>query len=136
MLFKKEWEVPGIKIAIPFSRTLKVLFSNKDYADPPFTVILSILSPRGGKTALHEHNEGGEFMYVFSGFGNLLLGEKKYNIEPDTFFYAPPNYQHQVVNTSDETMKILCFFSPPVSEEYIENMQKQAICSNNFNKSE
>ncbi|MGI6485293.1 MAG: cupin domain-containing protein [Tepidanaerobacteraceae bacterium] len=126
MLIQKVWEIPSSKVDPPYERGLKVVFTPTEESPIDFTLLISTLYPRGGKTALHEHENEGELMYITTGYGEAILGDKRFPIEPDIVFYAPPKVQHMVLNTSDETMKIICFFTPALPKEYIEKMQKQA----------
>lgn len=127
MLVKRTWEIRASKVDPPFERSLKVIFSPDSDGVGDFTLLVSTLYQRGGKTAMHDHPEHGELMYVTTGRGYAILGDQTIEVEPDTTFYAPPGVQHQVVNMGDETMKILCFFTPALPPEYIKNARDAAL---------
>lgn len=134
MLIKKVWEVPSSKVDPPFERGLKVIFTPTEENPIDFTLLISTIYPRGGKTAVHEHKNSGELMYITSGHGEAVLGNERFAVEPDMVFYAPPGVKHMVLNTSDETMKIICVFIPPLPKEYVEKMQEQAKLEQTYNK--
>jgi mannose-6-phosphate isomerase-like protein (cupin superfamily) len=49
------------------------------------------------------------------------VGEDEIPIEKDVAIYIPPKERHQLVNTGDETLKVLWIFSPPGPErDFIE----------------
>lgn len=110
MLISKIWKIYSSKVDPPFKRGLKVIFSPIDDGTINFTLLVSTIYPGGGKAPLHKHEDSGELICIISGRGKGILGDKKFSIEPDMAFYAPPKIMHQVLNTGDETLKILCFF--------------------------
>ena len=61
-------------------------------------------------------------MFVVSGRGEATIEGKKHEIVPDTTIYAPLGVRHQLRNLSDETMKVICVFVPPLPPQYIDKV--------------
>jgi mannose-6-phosphate isomerase-like protein (cupin superfamily) len=105
-------KVTGIRVPSPHDRVLKVLLSPELGNTDNFTMLFSILSP-GNSTGLHKH-ESDEIMYIASGRGVGVVGGEKAEIKEDTVLYAPKLVEHETINTGEETLKIICFFIPPL----------------------
>lgn len=128
-------KVTGAKVPSPHERVLKVLLSPELGNTDKFTLLFSIISP-GNATGLHTHNSD-EVMYIASGRGIGVVGEEKAEFKEDTVLYAPKLIKHEVINTEAETLKIICFFIPPLksagsyeetinkAKEYFTNLKKE-----------
>lgn len=126
MSFARIREARGDTVGPPYARTLKVILSPQVGGVEALTFLISILHP-GSRTSLHHHDESGELMYFLTGRGKGVLGDCTYEIEPDTALYAPPGIEHQILNSSDETMKIACVYVPPVPADYVELAVRAAL---------
>ena len=112
-MIAKIWEVKGYKAPPPpTERTLKILFSPELGTTDKVTVLASFIPP-GGTTGLHSHDVD-EIIYIASGRGVYVEGDKEHPVEPDVVLYAPAKVAHEVRNTGDETIKLLCVYVPPV----------------------
>lgn len=105
-------EVPGAKVPAPNERVLKVLLSPEIGNTEKLTLLFSIISP-GKTTGLHTHDVD-EIMYVATGRGECIVGEEKGKLREDTVLFAPKLVKHEVKNTVDETLKLICFYVPPM----------------------
>lgn len=119
MPFRRLWEAEAVKVGPPYERTLKVVLSPEVGGVDSLTFIISSLYP-GSQTNVHHHGISGELMYFLSGRGKATLGDLSYDIEPDTALYAGPGIEHQIINTSDEMMKVACIYVPPLSKDYVD----------------
>ncbi len=108
----KIWEVKGFTVPPPYERTLKMLFS-PELSNTDKVTVLAALIPPGRSTDLHIH-DGDEVIYVASGRGVFILGDKEYPVEPDMVLYAKAKAPHGMKNTGDEMIKLICFFTPPL----------------------
>lgn len=109
------WEIEGFKAEPPHERVLKVLLSPDRGVTKNISLGMTLLPPNSS-SSYHAHDEEEEIWYVISGRGKAIIGNKEFLIERDVALYIPPKTQHQLVNTSDETLKILWIFSPPGPE--------------------
>ncbi len=109
----KTWEVPGVKVPKPNERILKVLFS-PFVGNKQLTLLISLVDPNS-TTGLHDHDVD-EYMYVVSGHGIAINLEENIEVEvhPDMLVYAPAKTKHEMKNTSDETLKLVCIYVPPL----------------------
>lgn len=106
------WEASGIKVPPPNERVLKVILSPEVSGTENLTLLISVISPHS-TTGLHTHDQD-EIMYVASGYGESIQGDDKAPLQPDTIIHSIAGVNHEVKNTSDDTMKLVCFFSPPL----------------------
>ncbi|HPC28346.1 MAG TPA: cupin domain-containing protein [Candidatus Methanomethylicus sp.] len=118
------WEVHGTKVPKPFERVLKVCMSPEEGSTKDFTLIVSLISPRSS-TSYHSHDEGGELMFVVTGRGSVTVEGKDRPIGADTAIFAPLGVRHRLVNDSDETMKVICVFVPPLPPRYVERVIRE-----------
>ena len=65
----------------------------------------------------HSHPNGEEVIYIITGSGRVLVGEDVRSITPGTVVLFPRGVVHMVHNTSDEEMKVVCFFAPATNLE-------------------
>ena len=105
-------KVTGVKVPSPNERVLKILLSPELENTDKFTLLFSIVSPRNG-TGVHTHDSD-EVMYVAAGRGEGIVGEETAEIKPDSVIYAPKLVRHEVKNTGDEMLKLVCFYIPPL----------------------
>jgi len=103
----------------PYKRSLQVVLDKTDGDNVgDFTFLLSTLFPYEGKTDYHTHTVD-ELIYITSGYGYSLADGKKTPIQAGSFIYAKAGEQHQCVNESNETMRLICIYIPGLPEETI-----------------
>jgi quercetin dioxygenase-like cupin family protein len=61
----------------------------------------------------HKHSQE-ETIYILHGQGYVVINGVKERISPGTLVHFPSNAEHCTTNESDEVMKFLFSFSPPV----------------------
>ena len=69
--------------------------------------------PAGEKTALHKHECSEEIYHILQGKGVMVLGENKITVEIGDTICIPPGMRHNILNSGDVDLKILCACSPP-----------------------
>jgi len=111
-LIFKCWEIPGVKVPAPNERVLTVIMSPEVTNTKQLTLLTSIISP-GYTTGTHKHDVD-EFMYVATGRGEFIEEGQGKPFEPDSLLFGPANKEHEVKNTGKETLKLICFYSPPL----------------------
>jgi quercetin dioxygenase-like cupin family protein len=119
-------KIQGITIPAPYERTIKVLLA-PDTQDEvkDISITMGIIAPHS-RNDLHTH-EGFELLYIASGYGRAVLGERTCEIHEDSLIVAPPGVLHQQINDSDDTMKMVAVWTPPVSgKEVVERAMKAA----------
>ena len=68
----------------------------------------------------HSHPKHEELIYIMSGCGEVYIDGEISKINAGTAVVFPTASVHQVRNSSDEEMKIACFFSPSATfDDYI-----------------
>ena len=107
--------VDGVKAPQPNERILKVVLSPQIGNISNCTVLISIISPGNG-TGMHKHDVD-EIMYVASGRGVGEVLDEVMELREDVIVFSPKDVEHQVKNTGNETLKLVCFFTPPLKPE-------------------
>lgn len=72
--------------------------------------------PPNAHAPAHDHSAAEEVIYVLSGRGEIYFNGKPEPVRPGTVAYVPKGIEHSVNNQSDEVMRIVYVFSPPVAQ--------------------
>lgn len=73
--------------------------------------------PVGGATAAHWHPATEELYYVTHGRGRMRIGEERRDVAGGDCIVIPPGAEHQIENTGDEPLRLLCCCAPAYSDE-------------------
>lgn len=111
MKIVKEHEVKGETIPSPYARVIKHLAAPWTMGTKNIWFGISKVEV-GGKSNPHSHDIE-EIFYIESGRGKIIVEDEESEIEPGSCIYIPPNKTHQLINTGDETLKVICATSPP-----------------------
>ena len=116
-LVVKLWKKRGEVKDAPYKREIVPIFG----PEPEFAGIeelnanVTYIEPHSG-TNYHSHVIG-EIIWIVSGRGEVLLGDEKYDIEPDMVVFLPKGVFHCVRNNSPETLKLYNVFAPGMNRE-------------------
>ncbi len=72
--------------------------------------------PVGASTAAHYHGVSEELYFFTSGTGRLSVGDELSDVRPGQCVVIAPGAIHQLVNTGDEPLRLLCCCAPPYSD--------------------
>ncbi|GAH92678.1 unnamed protein product, partial [marine sediment metagenome] len=117
------WKEKGDIREEPYKRETKPLFTMEKFGIKEFMLNVTFIDPYSG-TPYHKHVELAETIYVVSGRGEVVIGEEKYQLEPDIVFYVPKEVFHQITNKTAETLKIINVFAPAM---YRDEHKKKTI---------
>ncbi|MGI6485292.1 MAG: cupin domain-containing protein [Tepidanaerobacteraceae bacterium] len=123
MIIARAYEIEGYKSPPPFERILKVLISPEIQKDVRNISVGMTLLPPGCKSSSHIHDSEEETWYVLSGRGRVIVGDEEADVCKDTVIVITPGLAHQLVNTGDETFKVLWIYTPPGSEKAVLNQK-------------
>jgi len=126
MAVKRIWEVPSSYAENPTPKNYQVVYTPQKDDVGDLTLLVVNLYPHGGSTGLHIHDAGDEMIFIESGYGEGVDGETKFQITPDTVLYAKKGVTHCVTNTSDQTMRLICVFSPKMPDERVKMLTENA----------
>ncbi len=76
----------------------------------------AIVTP-GMTTLLHKHIRSEEFYHITEGEGRMRLGAEEFAVRKGDTVNITPGTLHQITNTGDTELKILCACSPPYEHE-------------------
>jgi len=72
--------------------------------------------PPNAHAPAHDHSNAEEIIYVLSGYGEIYFDGVPEKVEPGSVAYVPVGVEHSINNQSDEVMKVVYVFSPPVAQ--------------------
>lgn len=78
-------------------------------------VLMTILP--GHDIGMEVHMNNDQFIRIESGTGYAQLDDKYYNIMDGVSVTVPAGTYHNIVNTSDEELKLYTIYSPPLHDE-------------------
>jgi mannose-6-phosphate isomerase-like protein (cupin superfamily) len=73
--------------------------------------------PVGGQTIAHYHRQAEELYFFTAGRGRMTLGDEHRDVAVGDCVVIPPGETHQLVNTGDEPLVLLCCCAPAYSHE-------------------
>lgn len=118
-----EHDVEDIKLPQPYERFIKIFASPekeiKGLVSRYATFGATIIYPYTTAHPKHVHLTSEEILYVASGKGKAMIGEKTFDVHPGVIVYVPPGTEHTFINESSETMKLLWIYAPPGAEKKI-----------------
>ncbi len=74
--------------------------------------------PPGSQSDKTGHIEG-EMFYICEGSGKVLVGNETEAVSATTTVWVPPHTVHQLINDSDDILKVLWVLCPPGRERNI-----------------
>jgi mannose-6-phosphate isomerase-like protein (cupin superfamily) len=75
----------------------------------------AIVEP-GKSTIRHYHHVSEELYHVTAGEGEVVLGEEVHEVGAGDTVHIPPGVPHELRNTGNAPLKVLCCCSPPYSD--------------------
>ncbi len=73
--------------------------------------------PVGGATTAHRHPVAEELYLITHGTGRMRLAGEERDVGPGDCIVIPPGVDHQLTNTGDERLELMCCCSPPYRHE-------------------
>ena len=73
--------------------------------------------PVGSSTIPHYHVQAEELYYFQRGTGTLRMGDEERAVRPGDCAVIPPGVEHQLTNTGDEDLVLLCCCAPAYADE-------------------
>ncbi len=126
MFFKYD-KKNGINVPSPFNRTMTPIMTTDQISQPiDFSVHMTEWAPKA-KVDEHVHSDATEVMYCLSGKGKATVDGIEYTLEPDSMITALPGMKHQIINTGNKTLRVLCIFSPAVSGNELKQRAEKAV---------
>ena len=68
--------------------------------------------PPGGATTEHYHARSEEIYHITSGTGRIRVGREERDVRTGDAIAIPPGVRHQLWNTGEEALKLLCCCAP------------------------
>ena len=87
-------------------------------------LVLMTLKP-GEEIGMEVHEHVDQFFRFEKGSGKIVIDGSEYNIEEDFAVIVPAGAQHNVLNTSADTMKLYTIYSPPEHRDQVDHWSKE-----------
>lgn len=85
---------------------------------------LVLMSLKPGEEIGEETHELDQFIRIEAGKGKVVLDGSEYEVEDDFGIVIPATMKHNVINTSDEPLKLYSIYSPPEHKDGIIHVTK------------
>ena len=109
------WQEEGVLIPQPYKRRIKVFLAPDRGGVREISFNHALIYP-GSKTDYHEHDRP-ELILILTGRGISVCEGHQTPIEPDMALWVRAGEKHQVINTSDEMLKLATLFVPGFTAE-------------------
>jgi mannose-6-phosphate isomerase-like protein (cupin superfamily) len=119
MIIANSGDAYTYKTPEPHVRDLKVLISpSLQEGVHDLSVGMTILPP-GHASSFHSHEAESETWIVVAGEGEVLVGEEREAVGPESVVYLPPHVKHQIINTGREALRLFWIYTPPGGEKKV-----------------
>ena len=68
--------------------------------------------PPGMSTTPHHHPQTEEIYFIIDGQGRMRIGDETCDVHVGDAIAIPPNSVHQITNTGDRVLRLLCCCAP------------------------
>jgi mannose-6-phosphate isomerase-like protein (cupin superfamily) len=82
--------------------------------------------PVGARTIAHYHRTTEELYFFTAGSGRMRLGDEEREVTTGDCVVIPPGQVHELLNTGDEPLVLLCCCAPAYSHEDTVLVEEQA----------
>jgi mannose-6-phosphate isomerase-like protein (cupin superfamily) len=117
MIVVKSSQAKGYMMPEPHERELKVLLSPSLQKSVEGLAVGMTILPPGKSSSFHSHDAECETWIIVSGKGEVLVGEEREPVGPESVVFLPRNIKHQVINTGQETLRMFWIYTPPGAEK-------------------
>ena len=100
------------EIALP-GRDLRWLVTKERLDAKHLSMCVIRVQPGQTVKPAHSHPNGEEVIYILSGSGRVFVDGSIDSVREGSAVLFPQGSVHMLQNTSDEEMKVACFFAPP-----------------------
>jgi len=100
------------EIALP-GRDLRWLVTKEQLDAKHLSMCVIRVQPGQTVKPAHSHPNGEEVIYILSGSGRVFVDGSIDSVREGNAVLFPQGSVHMLQNTSDEEMKVACFFAPP-----------------------
>ncbi|MCS7125030.1 MAG: cupin domain-containing protein [Candidatus Bathyarchaeota archaeon] len=110
----KARDAEAYEAAEPYKRTIAILIDKKTMNAQNLIMGLGEMEP-GKQIKPHVHEVEEEAYWILSGKGVAIIGEEKFEVEPEMSIFVPPKTMHQIINTGNTPLRWLWVMAPPGS---------------------
>ena len=73
--------------------------------------------PATAATLMHQHQSSEEIYHIISGSGRMTLGGETFEVKVGDTICIPPGTSHNLRNTGEKDLVLLCCCTPPYSHD-------------------
>jgi mannose-6-phosphate isomerase-like protein (cupin superfamily) len=93
---------------------IRELMHPKVYGNKRQSLAEATITP-GHSTLFHSHQGSEELYHLTAGKGLMTLGEEQFEVNAGDTICIPPGDPHQIQNTGEDDLRLLCCCAPPYS---------------------
>ena len=105
--------------------TFRILI-DKDISGAKNFSLLVNTSNAGTKGAAHNHDVE-HCWYILSGTGNMVMGDKTYQIKPEMAVFTPAGVMHSINVDPGEDLTYVVIYAPPGPEQKLKELGAKAF---------
>lgn len=109
-------DVEGTRFGAPYPREIKHLHTPWGTGAAHQWVGMSVVPP-GSESNPHTHPEQEESFFVHEGVGEVVVDGAPVAVRPGSLVVIAPGELHQLRNTGDVPLRVLCSVAPPFTAD-------------------
>ena len=119
MIIARSSQAKSYMTPLPHRRELKVLLSPSLQKEVEGLAVGMTILPPGESSSFHSHDVECETWIIASGEGEVVVGDKREPVGPETVVFLKRNIKHQIINTGKLPLRMFWIYAPPGGEKSV-----------------
>jgi mannose-6-phosphate isomerase-like protein (cupin superfamily) len=119
MIIARSSQAKSYITPLPHRRELKVLLSPSLQKEVEGLAVGMTILPPGESSSFHSHDVECETWIIASGEGEVVVGDEREPVGPETVVFLKKNIKHQIINTGKIPLRMFWVYTPPGGEKSV-----------------
>jgi mannose-6-phosphate isomerase-like protein (cupin superfamily) len=119
MIIARSSQAKSYITPLPHRRELKVLLSPSLQKEVEGLAVGMTILPPGESSSFHSHEVECETWIIASGEGEVVVGDEREPVGPETVVFLKKNIKHQIINTGKIPLRMFWVYTPPGGEKSV-----------------
>lgn len=119
MIIARSSQAKSYMTSLPHRRELKVLLSPSLQKEVEGLAVGMTILPPGESSSFHSHDVECETWIIASGEGEVVVGDERESVGPETAVFLKKNIKHQIINTGKIPLRMFWVYTPPGGEKSV-----------------
>lgn len=119
MIIARSSQAKSYMTPLPHRRELKVLLSPSLQKEVEGLAVGMTILPPGESSSFHSHDVEFETWIIASGEGEVVVGDEREPVGPETVVFLGKNIKHQIINTGKIPLRMFWIYTPPGGEKSV-----------------